>query len=190
MALGDGAIVRSVLDALVAFLRTFASPTGARASVLLMTGGLVILGFLFLAFLFRSAIVGDLAPIANAQRPLPRVLLPSGPRPGPGPRPGTPEEFSGARALARKAHPTLDGIFAFLASQGADARILQNGATRKIVRVYSSALPCERVRGLLAGGFEALTGELAKVDEIACRSNGHATCDFDVRHAVLLRAIR
>ena len=41
--------------------------------MLLMTGGLVILGFLFLALLFRSAIVGDLAPVANAQRPLPHL---------------------------------------------------------------------------------------------------------------------
>ena len=37
MAIGDGAIVRAALDALVTLLRTFASPTGARGSVLLMT---------------------------------------------------------------------------------------------------------------------------------------------------------
>lgn len=189
MAIGDGEIVRVVLDAMVAFLRGFASPTGARGSVLLMTGGLVVLGFLFLAFLFRSAIVGDLAPIANANRPLARALLPPRWSPGAAPAAASGDEFSRARALARKAHPTLDGVFALLAKEGAQVRVMQSGATRKLVRVYASALPCERVRGLLAGGFESLTGELAKVDEVHCRAMGSSCCEFDVRHAVVLRMI-
>lgn len=121
--------------------------------------------FLFLALLFRSAIVGDLAPVANPRRPLPRARLPpSGaamrarqtPRPAPTAS-AKRDEFSVARALARKAHPTLDGAFALLAHEDADARVMQSAAMHELVRVYASRVPC---------------------------------CEFEVRHSVLVRAVR
>ena len=205
MAFGDGAIVREVLGAIVGFLRDFAAPTGSRGSILLMAGGLVVLGFLFLAFLFRSAIVGDLAPVANARAPIPRVALP--PRPGhegaapPAPMGAKPlakgADFTSGRERGREATEGLDGIFEVLRAQGTEARILESGALRKRVYVYRCAScasgvsrqrgGCDHERGILAGGFEALTGELAKVHETACASAGADHCEFEVHHAPLRR---
>lgn len=205
MAFGDGAVVRQVLGALVGFLRDFAAPTGARGSILLMAGGLVVLGFLFLALIFRSAIVGDLAPVANARAPIPRAALP--PRPGEvaavtgvGARASGAGGFVAARRRAREEARervvSVDDVFDALRAQGGEARILLSGATYKRVRLYRCAScaagaaarkGCEHERGILSGGFEALTGELAKVEEVACASAGAAYCEFDVRHAPLRR---
>ena len=202
MAFGDGTIVRQVLGAVVGFLRDFAAPTGSRGSILLMAGGLVVLGFLFLAFLFRSAIVGDLAPVANARAPIPRVALP--PRPGADAAPTTAKplprtaDFTSGRERGREATEGLDGVFEVLRAQGTEARILESGALRKRVRVYRCAScaagvssqrgGCDHERGILAGGFEALTGELAKVHETACAAHGADHCEFEVHHAPLRRA--
>ena len=204
MAFGDGRIVREVLGALVDFLRDFAAPTGARGSILLMAGGLVVLGFLFLAFVFRSAIVGDLAPVANARAPIPRVLLP--PRAGGGettfvraaavPASGFRSGREQGRGQAVEAPlEGVDGVFELLRAQGAEARILESSATRKRVRLYRCAScasgvatrggGCQHERGILAGGFEALTGELAKVHERACAGAGAPHCEFEVLHAPL-----
>lgn len=199
MAFGDGALVRQGLGALVGFLRDFAAPTGARGSILLMAGGLVVLGFLFLAFLFRSAIVGDLAPVANARAPLPRLTLP--PREGERPRVAatTTLDFDSARhegrAEGRERPGGVDDVFDLLRAQGCEARVLESAATRKRVRLYRCAScasgtnrrGCEHERGILAGGFEALTGELAKVQETACAARGAPHCEFEVRHAPLAR---
>jgi hypothetical protein len=199
VAFGDGAVVRSVLGAIVGFLRDFASPTGSRGSILLMAGGLVVLGFLFLAFLFRSAIVGDLAPVANARAPIPRVALP----PRPGAEPGKPLraglDFGAGRETGRGAAEGVDSVFDVLRSQGSEARILESGALRKRVRLYGCAScaaglaskrgGCDHERGILAGGFEALTGELAKVHETACVAAGADHCEFEVQHAPL-RSVR
>ena len=203
MAFGDGTIVRKVLGAIVAFLGDFAAPTGARGSILLMAGGLVVLGFLFLAFLFRSAIVGDLAPVANARAPIPRVTLPpradAAPRAPPKPSPPLPQgaDFTSGRQRGREAAEGLDAIFEVLRAQGTEARILESGALRKRVRLYRCAScsagvsakrgGCDHERGILAGGFEALTGELAKVHETACASTGASHCEFEVHHAPLRR---
>lgn len=192
MVVGDGAIIRAGLDALLDVLHKFAAPTGERGSVLLMSGGLIVLGFLFLAFLFRSAIVGDLAPVANARLPAPRVVLP--PTSPPlvqlelPPRP-----FESGREAGRAASPVVDRAFEHVAKHGADARIVQSSANWKRVRVYGCTTcaskrgrrGCEYERGLLAGAFEALTGDLAKVHEIACASRGDPHCEFEVRHAAL-----
>lgn len=201
LAFGDGTVVRSVLGALVGFLRDFASPTGSRGSILLMAGGLVVLGFLFLAFLFRSAIVGDLAPVANARAPIPRVALP--PRPGAEGAPAKPlgpsADFTAGREAGRGASSGLDGVFDVLRAQGSEARILESGALRKRVRLYRCAScaagaarkrgGCDHERGILAGGFEALTGELAKVHETACAAMGAEHCEFEVQHAPV-RSVR
>ncbi|MFA5862336.1 MAG: V4R domain-containing protein [Candidatus Thermoplasmatota archaeon] len=196
MAVGDGAFVRAILDAVVEFLRHFASPTGARGSVLLMKGGLVVLGFLFLAFVFRSAIVGDLAPTANGRTPLPRSRLPweslwTTPARGQ----SVARDFTAARQAGRASPaPTLDAVIEMVLDQGNDARIIESDATRKRVRFYQCAscgtvggADCERERGLLAGGFEALTGCLAKVEETACRRRGAAYCEFEVKHQALVQ---
>jgi hypothetical protein len=203
VAFGDGTIVRSVLGAVVGFLRDFASPTGSRGSILLMAGGLVVLGFLFLAFLFRSAIVGDLAPVANARAPIPRILLP--PRPGAdtaAPAPAKPRagaDFTAGRETGRGAALGIDSVFEVLRAQGSEARILESGALRKRVRIYACAScaagvsskrgGCDHERGILAGGFESLTGELAKVHETACVAAGADHCEFEVQHAPL-RSVR
>lgn len=199
VAFGDGAIVRKVLDAIVSFLSDFAAPTGARGSILLMAGGLVVLGFLFLAFVFRSAIVGDLAPVANARAPIPRVLLP--PRPhevAAEPRRVPVGDFSAGRREGRGVEEGLDGVFELLRAQGSEARIMESGAMRKRVRLYRCAscvagvrhkgLGCEHERGILAGGFESLTGELAKVRETTCAGAGGEWCEFEIQHAPLRRA--
>ena len=213
MTFGDGAIVRKVLGAFVSFLHDFAAPTGARGSILFMAGGLVVLGFLFLAFLFRSAIVGDLAPVANARAPIPRVALPPHadapvtPKPAAKPAakaaaaapaktaaaPG-PADFTTGRKQGREGAEALDGVFDVLRAQGSEARILESGALRKRIRVYrcascASGRPggCEHERGILAGGFEALTGDLAKVHETACKAAGAPYCEFEVQHAPLRR---
>lgn len=201
MALGDGAVVRAVLEFVVEFLRRFASPTGARGSILLMTGGLVVLGFLFLAFTFRSAIVGDLAPIANARAPLSRVKDPPTGRVQVNTHPAPIRDgdaFGDGRILGRKPRVDLDEALEALARLGSEARILENGATRKRIRLYrcascasgAGAHGCERERGFLAGTFEESTGQLAKVDEVACASRGAPHCEFEVRHAVVLRVKR
>lgn len=199
MAFGDGAIVRKVLDAIVSFLSDFAAPTGARGSILLMAGGLVVLGFLFLAFVFRSAIVGDLAPVANARAPIPRVLLPPrGVDAVAVPRGEAVGDFSAGRREGRGVEQGLDGVFDLLRAQGSDARILESGAMRKRVRLYRCAScvagvqrkgrGCEHERGILAGGFETLTGELAKVHETTCAGAGGEWCEFEVQHAPMRRA--
>ena len=200
MALGDGAVVRAVLDALVEFLGRFASPTGARGSILLMTGGLVVLGFLFLAFTFRSAIVGDVASTANGRGRMPRVKDPptgtvvvarvQSPIPDA-------EAFADGRLHGRKPRADLDLALEALAQSGSDARILESNATRKRVRLYrcgscangDAGEGCERERGFLAGAFETLTGQLAKVEEVACASKGAPYCEFEVRHAVMIRVV-
>lgn len=201
MAVGDGAGVRALLDVLVELLRRFASPTGARASILLMTGGLVVLGFLFLTFTFRSAIVGDVAPVANARAPIPRSKVPPTGRPAVA-RVAAPvldsHAFSDGRILGRKDRRDVDAHLDALAQLGADPRVIESGATRKLVRLYrcgscaagDGAGGCERERGFLAGAFEAITGQLAKVDEVQCASRGGAYCEFEVRHAVVLRVMR
>lgn len=195
-ALGDGSIVRSLLDAVVDFLRRFAAPTGARGSLLLMWGGLIILGFLFLTFLFRSAIVGDLAPVANGRTPVPRVLLPgraspSGASAAPPPaRAG----FAWGRREGRNLGATLDEALEGLRVQGIDARILTTHVDDKRIRLYrcascaSARRDCEAERGLLAGAFERVTGQVAKVDEVVCARAGAPYCEFLVRHAPLVRA--
>lgn len=192
---GDGAIIRAGLDALFDVLGKFAAPTGERGSILLMSGGLIVLGFLFLAFLFRSAIVGDLAPVANARAPTPRILPP--PRDARAPfaaRAIPPRAFDAGRSAGRGAEPSLDAAFAHLREHGADARILQSNASWKRVRVYRCSScqhgtrECEYERGLLAGAFERVTGELAKVHEATCATRGDAYCEFDVSHAVAAEA--
>lgn len=200
MALGDGAVVRAGIQLVLDFLARFASPTGARGSILLMTGGLVVLGFLFLAFTFRSAIVGDLAPVANSRAPLPRVKDPPTGRvyvaPVVAPVPDT-DAFGDGRILGRKPRRDIDEALESLSTLGADARVLESGATRKLVRLYrcgscaagDGALGCERERGFLAGTFEAMSGQLAKVDEVSCASRGSPYCEFEVRHAVILRVV-
>jgi hypothetical protein len=200
LSFGDGSLVRAALDALVAVLRHFASPTGARGSVLMMMGGLVVLGFLFLAFVFRSAIVGDLAPLsASGRAPLPRARLPGeslrASEGGPAKRGGKLHSFRDARTAARRSSAaTVDAVMEALVDDGDDARILESDATRKRVRLYACAScdeerpDCDRERGLLAGGFESLTGQLAKVEEVACRRRGDPHCEFEVRHQVMVRA--
>lgn len=192
---GDGAIIRAGLDALLDLLGKFAAPTGERGSVLLMSGGLIVLGFLFLAFLFRSAIVGDLAPVANARAPTPRILPPPRDTRAPLAARAIPQRaFDAGRSAGRGAEPALDAAFDHLREQGADARVLQSNAHWKRVRIYRCSScqhgvrECEYERGLLAGAFERITGELAKVHESACAAQGAAFCEFDVRHAAIAEA--
>lgn len=192
--LGDGEFVRSALEALVEFLKRFAAPTGARTSILLMWGGLIIIGFLFLTFLFRSAIVGDLAPVANARSPVPSALLPGrGPRRALGARA---LGFEDARRTARASRRALDAAFAALGEAGLDARVVASDAGRKLVRAYacpscdSGAATCDTERGHLAGAFEGLTPGIVKVDEVRCRRDGASHCEFEVRHARLDQAVR
>ncbi|HET6403659.1 MAG TPA: 4-vinyl reductase [Candidatus Thermoplasmatota archaeon] len=175
-------------------LDKFAAPTGERGSILLMSGGLIVLGFLFLAFLFRSAIVGDLAPVANARLPTPRAMLPPVAAHVVAPRAIPRDAFEQGRETGRKASPIVDKAFDHLRAHGLDARILQSNMHWKHVRVYAcascaagaSARGCEFERGLLAGAFEAMTGDLAKVHETACVARGDAHCEYEVRHAPLL----
>ncbi|HUR69751.1 MAG TPA: V4R domain-containing protein [Candidatus Thermoplasmatota archaeon] len=182
--------MRAGLNALLDGLHKIAAPTGARGSVLLMTGGLIVLGFLFLAFLFRSAIVGDLAPVANGRAPTRRVSLPGAQPPAHAP-PIPPRAFDAGRNAGRKFEPYLDASFDAMRMQGVDPRVLRTRAGWKIVRMYHCAscergvahAGCEYERGLLAGVFEHLSADLAKVHEVACRSRGDAFCEFEVRHA-------
>jgi predicted hydrocarbon binding protein len=196
MVLGDGQFVRSWLGALVDFLHRYAAPTGARGSVLMMAGGLLVLSFLFTAFLFRSNIVGDLAPVANARRPLPRARLPG--EPAPSARVGVvaePVTFQDARRLGHELSSGFDDAFHAMAELGVEARVIHSLAGRKLVRLYRCAscsthappIGCEHERGLLAGAFERLSGELCKVEEVACAMQGAAFCEFEVRHAPLRR---
>lgn len=196
VVLGDGQVVRDGLSAMVDFLHRYAAPTGARGSVLLMAGGLLVLAFLFTAFIFRSTIVGDLAPVANARRPLPRARLPEErTRTAIPANPVAPSAFEAARKLGHETATGLDDTFEQLSAMGVEARIVQSRATWKVVRLYRCAtckdgipvLGCEHERGLLAGAFERLTGELAKVEEVACVARGSPHCEFEVRHAPMLR---
>lgn len=195
LAVGDGSIVRAVLAAVVDALHRVAAPTGARGSVLLMTGGLIVLGFLFLAFVFRSAIVGDLAPVANARAPLPRVRHPAPKEGRASARYPTAEPLAAGRRLGREAPDALDPGLDRLREHGADMRILQSDERRKRVRVYAcpsceagaNAHGCEYERGLLAGLFENLSGELARVHEAECRAHGAEHCEFEVAHTLLGR---
>ena len=198
MAVGDGTYVRAGLDAVLDLLHKFAAPTGERGSILLMSGGLIVLGFLFLAFLFRSAIVGDLAPVANGRLSTPRALLPSSDagdlvrvRSLPA------EAFEGGREAGRKAKGGIDGAFDLLRANGVDARIVQSNMHWKSVRIYACAScaqqaggrGCEFERGLLAGVFETLSGELCKVHETACTARGDPRCEFEVRHAPIVQVV-
>lgn len=197
MAVGDGSFVRAGLDALLGVLHKFAAPTGERGSILLMSGGLIVLGFLFLAFLFRSAIVGDLAPVANGRIAAPRALLPPSASDPPLARRAIPSEaFDAGRELGRKGGGVVDRGFEQLRTNGVDARILQSNMHWKHIRLYDcascaqreSARGCEFERGLLAGMFESMSGDLAKVHETACAARGDAYCEFEIRHARLLEA--
>lgn len=163
-----------------------------------MSGGLIVLGFLFLAFLFRSAIVGDLAPVANARAPTPRALLPPPPAPASAPvraLPGRP--FDAGREAARAGGWSLDRALDAFRENGVDPRVMQSAAHWKRVRLYRcltcaharAGSGCEYERGLLAGAFEALTGDLAKVHETTCAGAGAPFCEFEVRHAPLLEAV-
>lgn len=196
--IGDGAIVRAALEALVEFLKRFAAPTGTRGSVLFMWGGLIIIGFLFLTFLFRSAIVGDLAPVANARTPAPRVLLPGAPPPANAEAIPAPsgkrmrDPFDAGRLAGHDAGArTLDAALGAMHALGLDGRIIGSGPERKRFRAYACIScakgddTCEFERGLLAGTFETLGGKLAKVEEVACRRRGDAHCEFEIRHAPL-----
>lgn len=199
---GDGAFVRAALEGLVEILKRFAAPTGARGSVLFMWGGLIIIGFLFITFLFRSAIVGDLAPVANARSPAPRVTLP-GVRPPPGTRdmllPTLRDRtFERGRTAGRDAGSNLDQALATLHAAGFDARIILSGPRHKRVRAYRCAdgcaekgasRSCEYARGLLVGAFESITGDVAKVDEVTCVASGGAHCEFEVRHSPLVQVV-
>lgn len=201
-AVGDGAFVRAALEGLIEVLKRFAAPTGARGSVLFMWGGLIIIGFLFITFLFRSAIVGDLAPVANARSPAPRVVLP-GNRPPAGARdlllpPQRDRTFERGRAVGRDAGTRLDQALAALHAAGFDVRITLSGPQHKRIRAYrcpdgcgagGSVGSCEYARGLLVGAFEAVTGDVAKVEEIACSGAGAGHCEFDVRHAPLVQVV-
>lgn len=194
--LGDGALVRAALEALIDFLKNFAAPTGARGSVLFMWGGLIIIGFLFLTFLFRSAIVGDLAPIANARAPVPRTLLPGQPAPTSPARVNATRRggFDMGRAASRDAVGTIDQTLAALSEAGLEVRVLQSRSGWKRLRAYAcrscdtgDADDCEYERGLIAGAFEALSlGAVAKVDEVVCRRAGASHCEFEVEHARLV----
>lgn len=194
MAVGDGSMVRAGLDAVLDLLHKFAAPTGERGSILLMSGGLIVLGFLFLAFLFRSAIVGDLAPVANARLPTPRAILPPLTEPVASARSIPADAFDAGREAGRTTSPLIDRAFEQLRKNGVDARILQSNMHWKHVRVYACAscaqgratAACEFERGLLAGSFESMTGDLAKVHETACTARGDAYCEFEVRHAPVL----
>lgn len=189
MVVGDGSLVRRSLDALVEFLRIFAQPTGARGSVVLMSGGLILLGFLFLAFVFRSAIVGDLAPIAHARPASPRAKLPPALAPRDPTRRGTPRAFEDGRDVGRGVPVALDDALDALRAQGLDARVLQTRDGWKRVRAYRcgtcdlAEARCDFERGLLAGAFETLSGDIPTVRETTCRSAGGLHCEFEVRHA-------
>ncbi|HWH09129.1 MAG TPA: 4-vinyl reductase, partial [Candidatus Thermoplasmatota archaeon] len=151
-------------------------------------------------FTFRSAVVGDLAPIANARAPLPRVKEPPAGRvvvaQAPAPVADA-DAFGDGRLLGRKPRADVDEALDALAALGSEARILESDATRKRIRLYRCAScasgegvhGCERERGYLAGAFEALSGQLAKVDEVACASRGEPYCEFEVRHALVLRVV-
>ena len=197
MAVGDGSMVRAGLDAVLDLLHKFAAPTGERGSILLMSGGLIVLGFLFLAFLFRSAIVGDLAPVANARLPAPRAILPPLSQPVVALRTIPANAFDAGREAGRTSSPLIDRAFEQLRKNGVDARILQSNMHWKHVRVYAcascarehNAPGCEFERGLLAGSFESMTGDLAKVHETACAARGDPFCEFEVRHAPVMEVV-
>jgi hypothetical protein len=148
-----------------------------------MSGGLVVLGFLFLTFIFRSAIVGDLAPTANERGAPPTARMP--PVEPPYVRvPASHDEFSAARQLARKAPRSLDAALETMGAQGlGEPRILQATAESTRIRVYARGHGgCDAMRGYLVGAFEGLVGAPVKADEVACRRTGEPDCEFLLRH--------
>lgn len=186
LPVGDGAIARAFLDLLVDFLRNYAGPTGARGSILLMAGGLVVLGFLFMIFIFRSAVVGDLASTSNQRGRAPSALMP--PRQAPlRIAVGATDAFGEGRQMARQATGGLDEMLGAMTGLGLGApRILRARAENMHLRVYAEGdaggATCEQVRGYLVGALESLLGAPVKVDESACRASGAAHCEFMVRH--------
>lgn len=188
LVLGDGAIVRSALDGLIAALHQVAEPTGSRGSILLMAGGLVVLGFLFVSFLFRSAIVGDLAPSATRRTPNPRAVLPGDSRTAS----ARPLEFHAAREAGRALAGPFDAAIDELRRHGMEARILLSDGRSKHVRLYecvscgADVSGCEHERGLLAGLFEARGGGVVRVHEVSCRRDGGDHCEFEITHASAL----
>lgn len=150
-----------------------------------MSGGLVVLGFLFLTFIFRSAIVGDIAATANERAPPPRARLPPESSP-PRLRYAEADPFTSARQLGRKAEPDIDGALEAMGPLGlGEPRLLQVGPDWSHVRVYAQgAGACDGARGYLVGAFERIAGPPAKADEVACRSRGDKWCEFVVRHPV------
>lgn len=168
------------------FLRNYAGPTGARGSILLMAGGLVVLGFLFMIFIFRSAVVGDLAPVANQRDRPPAVLMP----------PEQPpmriavraeDPFAEGRQMARRTTGGLEEALDGMASFGlGEPRILRARSDWMHVRVYADGdaggTTCEHVRGYLVGALERVVGAPVKVDESACRASGAPACEFVARH--------
>ncbi|HVM44984.1 MAG TPA: V4R domain-containing protein, partial [Candidatus Thermoplasmatota archaeon] len=124
--------------------------------------------------------------------PTPRVMLPPASPPVATrhvPRRG----FEAGRQAGREGGRGIDRGFQVLREHGVEARILQSNAHWKIVRLYACATcgatkakrGCEFERGLLAGAFEGMTNELAKVHEVACMAQGAPHCEFEVRHAPL-----
>lgn len=198
MAIGDGSIVRAGLDAFLDLLQNFAAPTGERGSVLLMSGGLIVLGFLFFAFLFRSAIVGDLAPVSNGRLASPRALLPTADAPTLAhARTIPPAPFESGREIGRQARAGVDAAFDLLGENGVEGRILRSNMHWKSIRLYAcascaqgaNARGCEFERGLLAGAFERMSGDLCKVHETACVARGDPFCELEVRHAPLIEVV-
>lgn len=154
-----------------------------------MSGGLVILGFLFMTFLFRSAVVGDVASEAHRRARTPSVVMPPARPPAlSGAATGAP--FDEGRARGRDAPPELDAALAQMPGLGfGDARILQARGEAMHVRIYASGpTACEHVRGYLVGSLERMYGAPVKVDETSCRDHGALHCEFLARHP--LREVR
>ena len=67
-----------------------------------------------------------------------------------------------------------------------EARLLVVEDDPNILELLSASL---RLAGFevatATGGLEALTGQIVKVNEIACCANGAPHCEFDVQHAPL-----
>lgn len=183
-------MVRAGLELLLDALHQIAQPTGTRGSILLMSGGLIVIGFLFLALLFRSAIVGDLAPVANARAPVPRVALPPiGPRRAVA-TPAHARSFDEGRERGRKVKGPLDVALESLREHGLEVRLLHSGEMVKRVRLYGCgscgrASSCEFERGLLAGAFETLTKAPTRIHETRCAMSGAQHCEFEVHHAAM-----
>lgn len=150
----------------------------------MMSGGLVVLGFLFLIFIFRSAIVGDLAPTAHQRGPPPRAKMPPATPPLVKQAGSGEAAFSGARQLGRKAEPNLDTALNAMPLLGfGDPRILDATPEWMRVRVYANGQPaCDAARGYLVGVLERAIGGPVKADEVECRHANTGHCDFVIRH--------